>query len=356
VDWAVFLVDFLIYFGFMLIVALSINWVWGWAGLPFLGSSVPAFVGGFTVSAVTCRVIYFLASAAGVGLLPWDGEGWMYNSEFNAGLAEQWLGGRPLVSIALIFSSLVLSFLLGGAAGWLIARPGLGRGPVYVGIASYVLSNLAALVGREVTWFAGGTMGVFVPDLFAFAGGAVTYIFLGLVLLVSVLVYLSFRLVKASSLGRTVVAVRDNPVTASSLGLSVVAVRGWALFIGSGAIGVAGCLYAIHNGFAVQANYGLVFWTMWPLLIVLVGGFTGDAGVALGALLVQGLRYLLILNKLVVSETLFFPLAYLESLELGALLIVFLLAFPRGLESIWARLKGRDWANPQTTSNADGAS
>jgi len=347
VDWAVFLVDFLIYFGFMLIVALSINWVWGWAGLPFLGSSVPALVGGFTVSAVTCRVIYFLASAAGVGLFPWDGEGWMYNSEFNAGLAEQWLGGRPLVSIALIFSSLVLSFLLGGAAGWLIARPGLGRGPVYVGIASYVLSNLAALVGREVTWFAGGTMGVFVPDLFAFAGGAVTYIFLGLVLLVSVLVYLSFRLVKASSLGRTVVAVRDNPVTASSLGLSVVAVRGRVVFLGSGAMAVAGCLYTIYRDFVVQANFGVFFWTMWPLLMALVGGFTGDAGVVLGVLLVQGLRYLLILNSSIIRDHLFFPLAYLESLELGALILVFLMLHPRGLKRFWARLE----KEPATESN-----
>jgi len=356
VDWAVFLADFLVHFGLLLVVALGMNWVWGWAGLPFLGPSVSVLVGGFTVSTVTSRLIYFLASAAGVGLLPWDGEGWVYNSEFNAGLAEQWLGGRSILSVTLILLSLALSFLLGGAAGWLVARPGLGRDLIYVGIGSYALSSIAALLGREVAWFMGGTMGVFVPDLLAFAGGAVTYVFVGLVLVISGLVYLSFRRAKASPFGRTVAAVRDSPMAASSLGLSVVAVRGWALFIGSGAIGVAGCLYAIHNGFAVQANYGLVFWTMWPLLIVLVGGFTGDAGVALGALLVQGLRYLLILNKLVVSETLFFPLAYLESLELGALLIVFLLAFPRGLESIWARLKGRDWANPQTTSNADGAS
>jgi branched-chain amino acid transport system permease protein len=355
VDWAVFLVDFLIHFGLLLVVALGMNWVWGWAGLPFLGSSVPVLVGGFTVSAVTSRLIYFLASAAGVGLLPWGGEGWMYNSEFNAGLAEQWLGGRPLLGVALILLSLVLSFLLGGAAGWLIARPGLGRGPVYVGIASYALSNLAALLGREVTWFMGGTMGVFVPDLLAFAGEAMTYFLLVLVLFISGLVYLSFRWAKSSPFGRTIIAIRDNPVTASSLGLSIVAVRGWALFLGSGAMGVAGCLYAIHNGFAVQANYGSVFWTMWPLLMVLVGGFTGDAGVALGALLVQGLRYLLILNRLIISEHLFFPLAYLESLELGALMIIFLLAFPRGLESIWTRLTGRYRAKLPTTSNTDGA-
>jgi len=340
VDWAVFLADFLVHFGLLLVVALAMNWVWGWAGLPFLGSSVPVLVGGFTVSAVTCRVVYLLASAADAGLLPWGGDGWMYNSEFNAGLAEQWLGGRPLLSVALILSSLALSFLMGGAAGWLVSRPGLGRDPVYVGIASYTLSNLAALLGREVMWFMGGTMGVFVPDLLVFAGGAGASVLLGLILLVSALVFLSFRWVKASPFGKKVVAVRDNPVAASSLGLRAVAVRGRALFLGSGAMGVAGCLFTLHREFAVQADYGALFWTMWPLLMVLVGGFTGDTGVVLGVLLAQGLRYLLILNRLIISEHLFFPLAYLESLELGVLMIVFLLAFPRGLGSMWARLKG----------------
>jgi ABC-type branched-subunit amino acid transport system permease subunit len=121
--------------------------------------------------------------------------------------------------------------------------------------------------------------------------------------------------------------------------------------------------FLIHFGLLLVVALGMNWvwgWAGLPFLgssvSVLVGGFTGDAGVALGALLVQGLRYLLILNRLVVSETLFFPLAYLESLELGALMIVFLLVFPRGLKSIWARLKGKGWAKPRTMSNADGAS
>jgi len=333
------LTDFLVYFSFILIVALAMNWVWGWAGLPFLGSTVPVLVGGFTVSAVTSRVVYILASASGVGLLPWSGEGWMRNSEFNSVLAEQWLGGRPLLSAALILSSLVLSFLLGGAAGWLVARPGLGRDAVFVGIASYTLSNLVALIGREVKWLSGGTYGVFTPNMLVFAGGAGTSILLGLVLLASALVHTCLRWVKASPFGRTVVAVRDNPVAASSLGLSVVAVRGWALFLGSGAMGIAGCLFSMHTGYVVQANFGIYYWMMWPLLIALVGGSTGSAGVVLGALMVYGLRYLLIINKLIISELLFFPIAYLESMELGILMIVSLLAFPHGLESTWTRLK-----------------
>ena len=339
-DWAVFLADFLVHFGLLLVVALGLNWVWGWAGLPFLGSSVPMLVGGFTVSAVTSRVVYLLASASDAGLLPWGGEGWIQNSEFNAGLTEQWLGGRPLLSVALILLSLALSFLLGGAAGWLVARPGLGRGPIYVGIASYTLANLAALLGREVTWFMGGTYGVYTPSLVVFTGGAAAHVLLGLVLLVSALVLLLFRWVKASPFGRRVATVRDNPTAASSLGLSVVAVRSRVVFLGSGAIGVAGCLFTLHRDYAFQADYGVVFWTMWPLLMVLVGGVTGDAGVVLGVLLVHGLRLLLILNRSIIYEHLFFPLAYMESLELGALMIVFLLAFPRGLGSMWARLKG----------------
>ena len=116
--------------------------------------------------------------------------------------------------------------------------------------------------------------------------------------------------------------------------------------------------FMVHFGLLLVVALGLNWvwgWAGLPFLgssaPMLAGGFTSDSGLVLGVFLVHGLRYMLILNRLVVGETLFFPLAYLEYLELGILMIVFMLAFPRGLGSMWARLKGETGLGRRTPDN-----
>jgi len=302
-----FIVNSLIYYALFSIVALSLSFMYGRAGVPFLGCSVPVLAGGLMVSAVTTRLAFAAAGAAGVELLPYLSENdWVYNSEENVALVDEFLGQRPLLCVALVVFTLAASMCGGAAAGWLVSKPALGM-------------------------LSGGTMGVFVPDLLAFSGVEKSYVVLGLSMLALLGVFLILRTVKRSPFGRLMVAVRDDPVAAASLGKDVASVRSRVVAVACGLMALAGALVAFYFTFVVQANYHNALWNNWPLLMVVVGGSGSDAGALLGVALVDGLRRLIILNKAALTDAIFFPIAYLEQLIYSVLMLVFLILRPRGL-------------------------
>ncbi|MCW4014524.1 MAG: hypothetical protein NWF07_16260, partial [Candidatus Bathyarchaeota archaeon] len=98
---------FFVSYGLFLIVSLSIHWLWGWAKIPFLGTSVPLMAGGLVISSITTRLVYYLAYISGIDMLSWSGSDWVGNSEINASLASEWLAGNLLTSIGLVLLSLL---------------------------------------------------------------------------------------------------------------------------------------------------------------------------------------------------------------------------------------------------------
>lgn len=327
-----FIVDTLIYYALFSIVALSLSFMYGRAGVPFLGCSVPVLAGGLVVSAVTTRLAFAAAGAAGVELLPYLSDlDWVYNSEQNVALVDEFLGQRPLLCVALVVFTLAASMCLGAAAGWLVARPALGMDPRYLMIVTITLPNLAAWVGRNVVPLSGGTMGVFVPDFLAFSGVDKSYAVLGLSMLALLGVFLVLRALRRSPFGRLMVAVRDDPVAAASLGKDVAWVRGRVVLVACGLMALVGTLVSFYFTFVVQAHFHNALWSNWPLLMVVVGGSGSGAGALLGVALVDGLRRLIILNRAALTDIIFFPVAYVEQLIYSVLLLVFLILRPRGL-------------------------
>jgi len=69
---------------------------------------------------------------------------------------------------------------------------------------------------------------------------------------------------------------------------------------------------------------------MRALLMVVTGGSGNCAGALLGTELVMALRYSITADRYALYESLFFPIAYLENLLLGALMI-FLIFRPQRL-------------------------
>jgi branched-chain amino acid transport system permease protein len=248
----------------------------------------------------------------------------------------------------------------GAAAGVLgaIAGPAALRlRGLYLAIVTIGLVYIGYYILQTWTAFSGGPGGEALPAVtfgsWNFAAGVTVaghtftkdecYYYLALLLLVLAMLYV--RNITRSTLGRSMVAVRDRELAAAVLGVNVARTKVRAFVISSVLAGVAGALYGSFLSFAVPADWGLVLSIEYVVMIV-VGGMASLWGPVLGALFVVGLPALL-QN---VSTTLTFlsntssgnglsPAGAAE-IVYGVFLVVFLLVEPGGLVGI-ARRTGR---------------
>ena len=302
--------SYFVSYGLLLIVSLSIHWLWGWAGVPFLGTSLPLMAGGFVVSSITTRLVFLLAGFSGVELLSWSGVGWVENSEINSLITDEWLISSPLTCIGLILLSLVIAFIVGGFSGWLITSLGLKSGIVFVAIISYVLEDAGSWFALHIIELSGGYTGVYVPDLFVFAGEHGLLVLSGIMLFIVFVGLLGYNRLRGSSFGFDVKTKRDT----STLSL--------AIFLGCGLIGLAGCLLSFYLGFVVQANFYGSIWGLWPLLVFLVAGPDGGLGLVFGVCFLMILERLITWNRVFLTSYFFFPVTYVFQIETAIVILL----------------------------------
>jgi branched-chain amino acid transport system permease protein len=126
-------------------------------------------------------------------------------------------------------------------------------------------------------------------------------------------------------------AIRENEVTVSSVGKNVIGIRRNILMFASGITAISGTLLAFYFSYVVEANYQRAFWTYWPWLMLILGGPGNNAGTFLGCALVTAMRRIIIVQKWLIESLFFFPVAYFESVLLGALLLLVIMFRPNGL-------------------------
>ncbi len=308
---------YLLYFGFyffaLLTVAQGMALIVGYGRLHYLGFSVPILVGGFTVSALTCRLAYLFSEIGGVPLMPWvSTDSWVENSQVNAELVSVFLGNNPLLGIGLVLLTFVVAFLLAGVVTWVSAKPAHGLAPVYLAILSYTLPSFFANLSLRFVSLGGGYQGVFVPDVFAFLSSGRDILFLVVSGVIALLVSLS-----KGRMIRWIAARRD------------VGVDDMVLFIGGGIIGVIGGLHSFRYLFVIQANYNQIFWGWWPLLMLVFARFESGRRLLVSAFAVHMFRMLVVYMKAIISEFIFFPVAYFESLLLGLFMILGLMIYQK---------------------------
>ena len=120
------IVDIALYFGLFLIVAMSLNFQYGNAGIPNMGCAVQVIMGGFAVSTFTLRLCLVLLKKAGQPILPYDSSyDWIYNNPYNIEIANAYLSTKPFTGISLFLGTLAVSILLGALMGWLVSFPGI---------------------------------------------------------------------------------------------------------------------------------------------------------------------------------------------------------------------------------------
>lgn len=298
-----------------------------------MGCAVQVIVGGFTVSAITTRLTFWIVELAGVQLLPYRSDyDWVYNNFRNVSvLTNGYLKEHPMLCISLLLFTLAVTLILGAAIGWLISVPAIRLRATYLMITLITMADASQIIGRNVVSISGGTIGMFVPNVFAFYPGDRTVVMAVLTLLLGLISFFIFRTMLNSPYGRLMRSIRENEVTVGSVGKNVVGIRRNILMFASGITALSGCLLAFYFSYVVEANYQRAFWTYWPWLMLIMGGPGNNAGTFLGTALVVAMRRVIIVSKWFFDELLFFPISYFENILLGTLLLIIMIFRPSGL-------------------------
>jgi ABC-type branched-subunit amino acid transport system permease subunit len=299
------------YFFMIYTVAKGMALIIGHKRLLYLALSVPVLIGGLTASAVTTRLTYLFAEMNKVTLLPWaSAVDWVENSRVNADLVSNYIANNPLIGISIFLVGLFLSFILAGFLTWVSAKPALKLPPEYLAIYSYTLPSFVAFLSLQFPSLGGGYTGVYIPDVFAFVTLNKEVLFL----LISALAALLVIRLDGSMLTSY----------AEEIGLDF---DGFVLIIGGGIIGAIGFLYSLRYLFVVQANYTQNFWGWWPLLMIVLADFKLGKKLLVSVFGVQLMRAVIVNMRTVLVEFIFFPIAYIEQVLLGFLLIVGLIVY-----------------------------
>jgi branched-chain amino acid transport system permease protein len=270
--------------------ALSLGLMWGYAGLLSFGHAAYFGLGAYTYAIAVVNlgestvplllsVLVPAAFAAVVGAMMFYGR-----------ISDVYMGVITLVVTLILFK--FMSATAGDA--YVIGQARLGG---FNGIPGFQTLN----VPGYVNW-----------SLF----GLPTYYICAAALLLS---YLLCRWILARSFGRVLVGIRENEARCELMGYNVAAYKTAIFAVSAAMAGLAGCLFANWAEIVTPRVFSLGQ-AAEVLIWVIVGGLGTLVGPILGALFLGYVK--LLLGEQTVID---------NSLILGALLIIVVLAIPRGV-------------------------
>lgn len=326
------LINIAVFFGHYVIIAAALNFQFGNAGIPNMSSNVSVAIGSFTVSSFVLRVSMWIAGKAGLVF----GENWVYDNPANVSLLNSYFIEKPVLSVAIFSFSLALALILGSATGWILGKLSGRLRATRLMIFLIIISDATSIIAANNEVIAGGTLGAFIPNFFAWYEGEQMVILALVILIVGLFAYLIINTMVNSPFGRLMRSVRDNEVTLRSTGKNVTQIRSHVMMFGSGVMAMSGVLLAFYYSFVQYNMYTRVDYTFWPWLMITIGGLGSNGGSYIGALTCVSIIKGLNLSKQTIGPLLIGTkwlkiINYLEDMLLGLLLLVFLIFKPRGL-------------------------
>ncbi|WP_439365348.1 branched-chain amino acid ABC transporter permease [Bradyrhizobium sp. DASA03005] len=234
--------------------ALSFDLVWGYAGIMSFG-----------------QALFFGSAGYGVALLARD-----------LGITNIFLVLPAGTLIGLSFALLLGGFLL------------LGRHPssvIFVSLGTLTGSYAADRLARG-WYYLGGQNGI--PSIAPMSLGSYDFTegpaFYYLVLGILVVVYLLCRFLVRSQFGLALAGLRENEQRIAFFGYKAQHLKAIIFTIGGAIAGLAGSLYAFHEGFVWPNMVGVVVSTQ-VVLYVLFGGSGTLIGAVIGTVIVEGVSF-----------------------------------------------------------------
>lgn len=235
-------------------------------------------------------------------------------------------------------------------AGFAIGVPAIRVSGLHLAMVTIAFAFVTEHVLGRWKAVTGGHQGLAVPEPALFGaglGGTVPFYFLCLAVLAGVL--LALLNLMRSATGRAFVGIRDSEAAAQGLGIHVARTKVLAFALSAGICGIAGALLAHQTQYITPEAFGLAL-SLQLMLMVFIGGLGSLRGAVLGAILIGLLpSFISHLKPLLPAR-----LAAQSGMELfvyGAVLSLFVLLEPTGLNGRWLRLRRRLAQFPLATAS-----
>ena len=318
------IIDILTFLAIYLVLAVSLNLQYGYAGIPNFGLALSAAGGAYVTGALTGRIAMTIY---GVG----EGLDFMTDNTKITELINARLIHDPLMGIMIFVLIIAIATVINAGLGYIASRPAIKLRADYLMMTLIAMAEAARVIGINYYPLVGGTFWVHVPDLFAWMGDMKRVGVCLIIFAIAIIVFLAAQFMVTSPYGRLLRAVRDNEVTAECVGKDVVKIRTKVIIIGSIIASLAGVLYAFHLQTVLATAFKRTDWTFWPWLMVMVGGPSNNIGAAVGTLVVILTRRMIIYYKHYFEAYVPFEVIWLEQIMLGLALILIMVFRPQGL-------------------------
>lgn len=313
--------------------------------LPMLLNLIPGIPLGYVLYLVSLGLIYAIV-ALGLNLL------FGYAGQFSLGHAGFFAIGAYTSAILTARAgvpfviTLPVAGLLTAIIGFLLGLPALRLSGLYLAVATL---GFGLAIPQLILWqgtITGGAMGIHsIPPASILSIVFRTdqdyyYLALGVLILLTIFA----RNIVNSDTGRAFISIRDSEVAARAMGISLVRYKTTAFALSAFYAGIAGCLYAnlIHG---VSPEDFTIFLSIDFVTMIVLGGLGTVGGALYGAFLLTLLQNSL--TRLpIVSD---FQNLYV--VVLGAILILTIIFFPRGVAGGIQSLRRRLARHPPLESN-----
>lgn len=230
---------------------------------------------------------------------------------------------------------MLAAMALAAVVGGLLSLPTMRLRGHYFALATLAFGEVMRAIANTWSSVTGGPVGISVPysegsfALMQFKS-SIPYYYLMLGALVAASVV--FVAISRSRLGYRLRAVKANPQAAEVIGVDTVRTRIIASVVSAGLMGACGTLYAqFMFFFDPDTVFSLVGISVRVALICIIGGVGTVAGPIIGALVMIPLEEFF-------NDWLSASGAGMAQLGYGLILILIILAEPRGLSALWQRL------------------
>jgi branched-chain amino acid transport system permease protein len=312
-----------------LIVSLTVNLEFGYAGVPNFGKVLFVAAGGLIAGSLSYRLALYVLNLKSADII---GAQALFSTDIGNAITA-----NPSFGLELFLFSLAVGATVAAVVGYLASFPAIRLREDYLGMLLLAAGQFFLIFVTAYYPITGGTEGLLIPDPLAWT---ITSLGLRSVVVLAVLavavagVYFYSEQVARSPLGRMMRAIRDNEVSSEAIGKNTVGVRRNILIIASAISGIAGVLYVFWLPAISPSTFTRTVWTFYPFVIVILGGAANNFGVAVGSAVFVGITTTIDQARTcILSNGIILPVDInaLEPIAIGVLLLVVLLWRPKGL-------------------------